>query len=461
MLASVLLALLGLGSSGVVNGQDINITAYKARTFSLFALPKVFGDTSTDAAYNETLEFYKAGCVECVGRHSTTYAHPNACNMYMQCVSFPNQVFIYGHTCGLGQVYDESQSICVEQYNREACSRVGHPCDLGQRIPTDTVSCGPYQVCRDNLYETEFCPSGFGFNLFSGECDIQCPPVLDRQLLNETCSAVDDDKYYRSIQWVRVTSVDGSQVEKPEDYTIPCSASLRHIEPTKCGCDLYNVSFECEDITSVHLSASDNSWNLARNKNAIGLSSSIQGNGTVANSSSDFPGSAYFMGRRTFAAPGLTGNDLGLRFSFTFNFLYIQDPNNDQSNSQDYALADNSICDIEPTYGCKMRMTSQNRARVICYVKPQNQTDLHVEVESEEVDLTGRVTVYFAKDDDKGVLTVTDRSGSEKTATTDFPPGVRAAGNSCPLSIAAGTNKKYFSGYMDDMFLIKHCYSFL
>lgn len=59
MLASVLLALLGLGSSGVVNGQDINITAYKARTFSLFALPKVFGDTSTDAAYNETLEFYK------------------------------------------------------------------------------------------------------------------------------------------------------------------------------------------------------------------------------------------------------------------------------------------------------------------------------------------------------------------------------------------------------------------
>lgn len=29
--------------------------------------------------------------------------------------------------------------------------------------------------------------------------------------------------------------------------------------------------------------------------------------------------------------------------------------------------------------------------------------------------------------------------------------GVRAAGNSCPLSIAAGTNKKYFSGYMDDV----------
>ncbi|XP_067656693.1 uncharacterized protein [Haliotis asinina] len=458
MMVTVLLAL--LGALSCVNGQDVNITAYKESTFRLMALPKVFGDISTEAAYNATLEFYKAGCVECVGRHSSTYAHPNACNMYMECVRFGSQVFIYGKTCGLGRIYDESLGICVDQYS-DVCSRVGHPCDLEQMIPTDTTSCGPFQVCENDVYDTRYCTSGFGFNVLTGQCDIQCPPVQNQEVLNETCSAVADNRYYQSFKWVRITT-NGVDVIQPQNTTIPCAASLRHLDPTKCGCDFYNVTNGCQNITSVHLSSSDNSWNLAFSNAPIDGSSSINGNGTITNSSSsEFPASAYFMGRRTFAAPGIIGNDLGLRFTFSFNFLYIPDPNNDQISSQSYALADNSICDIDPTYGCKLNLTSPVRGSVVCYVKPKNETELHVEEYVDDVDLSGRVSVYFAKDDDKGLLIVNDNTRPEQVVAFDFPAGVRASGNSCPLSIAAGTNKNYFSGYIDDMYLIKLCSPFL
>ncbi|XP_046557255.1 uncharacterized protein LOC124266502 [Haliotis rubra] len=197
-------------------------------------------------------------------------------------------------------------------------------------------------------------------------------------------------------------------------------------------------------------------------------SSTIDGNAIVRPNQS-----AFFSGGQSFVAPGLNGNDLGLYFDLAFTFQAVQSDNSTPgvlvprgtNGPLLIALIDNSANNQEATYGCRLIVTRTNFGQVECYVSPSKASDLDENNDktesSPEVDLRGRVTVLFAKDNTKGKLTVTAEGSEEKTTDISFLPGVRAFGNGSPMAIASGTGKTDFTGFMDNVDLKKYCSSFM
>ncbi|XP_071090833.1 uncharacterized protein [Haliotis cracherodii] len=440
-------------------------------------VPRVFGNQNDPVVQ----EYYEDACRNCsLSDTGRFYTHGKACNMYMFCIQFgPSSWLMFGYLTPEGAVFNDRGPFMERMFlqdgerpipNRHGCpARVGHPCDTGMRMPINQDPCSGYQTCSNNVIVKTRCNSPYsGFNAMTQQCDLACAPRT-RFIISERCEPnLSSDDYYLSYQTVQYADEPEPRVEF---FNLQCLLGYKYQDYTKCGCQPYNATEKpCETVTVVHLKSLDDSWRLARNNNPLMDSSAITGNGTIVNASERYGNAAYFSGRQTFSAHKVMGNDLGLYFDLTFAFQSLQSdsaipgltfPPRDAIAHRDYALADNSACDIMATYGCKLQGEGFNLGRVVCYVVPEGDSGTYnTTVISEPMDLTKMTRVYFAKEDERGLMRITQGSYNRITPIT-FPKGVRAVGNSCPLSIGAGTKKRYFTGFMDDLVITKYCGPFM
>ncbi|XP_067656895.1 uncharacterized protein [Haliotis asinina] len=441
-------------------------------------VPRVFGNQNDP----QVQEYYEAACRNCsLSDTGRFYTHGNACNMYIQCIQFgPSNWLMFGHVTPGGALFNDQGPYMERLFlhdgnrripNRHGCPpRVGHPCDTGMRMPINQDPCTGYQTCHNNVMVKARCNSrNFGFNAMTQQCDLPCS-TRTRYIIRERCRPnPSSDDHYFSYQTVQYTDEVRPRVEF---FNFQCLLGYKYQDFSTCGCQPYNTTEKpCEKLTVVHLTSKDDSWRLARNNTPLKDASTITGNGTIVNASQPYEHSAFFSGRQTFSAHKVMGNDLGLYFDLTFVFQSLQSdrttpgltfPPRDGVVHHDYALVDNSACDISATYGCKLQGENANFGQVVCYVKPgDDSTSINnIEVTSEPMNLTKRIRVYFAKEDERGIMRITQDT-YERTTDFTFPKGVHAVGNSCPLSIGAGTRKRYFTGFMDDLEITKYCGPFM
>ncbi|XP_067656857.1 uncharacterized protein [Haliotis asinina] len=433
--------------------------------------PPGFGDRNDPLVREQFLGSCANACqgnrnfiVRCV------YNHPYACNLYVECLRFGGLWVVYGRIAPNGNVYDERDQRLKDILpsgiaDSSFCLRVGHPCETRRRVPIDASQCGGYMECVNNTMISTPCGEGRGFSAWTGDCDLLCDKTRRKVLLRKCGPSVQGRSFFQINE--TVTYGDGIPTIERVDTTCPAATSYQ--VDGKCGCDHSNETAKgCETITALHLDSKDNSWELARNDTPAMGSSTIDGDAIVRPNQS-----AFFSGGQSFLAPGLNGNDLGLYFGLEFTFQAVQSDNSTPgvpvpSGSNGpllIALIDNSANNQEATYGCRLRVTRTNFGQVECYVTPSKASDLdenNDKIEaSPEVDLRGRVTVLFEKENTKGKLTVTAEGSEGKTTVLSFLPGVRAFGNSSPMSIASGRGKTAFTGYMDKVDLKKYCTTFM
>ncbi|XP_071090956.1 uncharacterized protein [Haliotis cracherodii] len=440
--------------------------------------PPGFGD-SKDPAIKE--QFVGSCRNACTGGQGTfiarcTFNHPYACNLYVECLRFGGLWVIYGRHAPVGDVYDERDGRLKEILpsgipDNSFCLRVGHPCASNRPIPEDASQCGGFMTCVNNTIISSKCPEGRGFSAWTGACDLECDKTKRRLVVRSCGPSLRGQTFFQINE--TVTYGDGLPTVESLDTTCPASTSYQVMG--KCGCDHTNETAKgCETTSAIHLSSSDNSWELAKNNTPMMDSSSIEGNADIVKSTSnDNPRSAFFSRGQSFVAPRLDGNDLGLYFDLAFTFQAVQSDNTTRgvlvpsgtNGPLIIALVDNSAKNQEATYGCRLQVVRTNFGQVQCYVRPSKASDSNERYDanatSPEVDLRRRVSVVFAKDNTKGKLSVTAEGSTEQTTEFLFEKGIRAVGNSSPLAIASGTGKRDFTGYMDDMFIKKYCGSFM